>query len=166
MATTKSLKVPKGWEDYFAGMTAITDRFCAEHLDSEYADLARYAIAALCRKRPSPLAKGAGSTWACAVLYALGQINFLSDKSTKPHMSMADLAGHFGVSPGTASAKAKLVRKALGMHQFDHPWMLPSLIAQSPLAWMVEIDGFIVDARTLPAELQQAAAARGLIPHA
>jgi hypothetical protein len=166
MAAAKSLKVPKGWEDYFAGMTAVTDKFCAEHLDGEYADLARHAIAALCRKRPSPLASGAASTWACAVLYALGQINYLSDKASKPHMTMADLAGRYGVSPNTASAKAKLVRKALGMHQLGHPWMRPSLIAQSPLAWLVEIGGLVVDARALPAELRQAAADRGLIPHA
>jgi hypothetical protein len=166
MKTVKSLKIPKGWEDYFAGMTAVTDRFCAEHLDGEYAELARHAIAALCRKRPSPLASGAASTWACAVLYALGQINYLSDKSHKPHMAMADLAGHFGVAPSTAAARAKQVRKALAMDQHGHPWMTPSLIARSPLAWLVEVDGFVVDARALPDELRRAAADRGLIPHA
>jgi hypothetical protein len=42
----KSTKVPKGWEDLFAALTGLTDRFCDEHLDHEYADLARYAIAA------------------------------------------------------------------------------------------------------------------------
>ena len=39
-------------------------RFITQEVDS--------AIAALCRKRPSPLASGNLQTWGCAVLYALG----------------------------------------------------------------------------------------------
>ena len=32
-------------------------------------------------------------TWACAILYELGRVNFLSDPSTRPHMTLAD-EGH------------------------------------------------------------------------
>jgi hypothetical protein len=38
------------------------------------------------------------------------------------------------------------------------------MLEQHPLAWLVEVDGFIVDARTLPAEVQDEARRRGLIP--
>jgi len=72
MTNTRSTKVPKGWEEFYTALAGVTDRFCAEHLNDEYADLARSAIAALCRKRPSPLASGNLQTWGCAVLYALG----------------------------------------------------------------------------------------------
>lgn len=150
MTSSKSAKVPKGWEAFYAGMTGMTDRFCAEHPNDEYADLARSAIAALCRKRPSPLAGGNPQTWACAVLYALGQVNFLSDKSTTPHMAMADLCTHFGTAPSTGGNKAKLVRAALGMRQFDHKWTLPSRLADSSLPWLITVDGLVVDARRLP----------------
>jgi hypothetical protein len=70
-----------------ADAQGLSDKLClvAEHLNDEYAGLARSAIAALCRKRPSPLASGNLQTWGCAVLYALGQVNFLSDKSTTPY---------------------------------------------------------------------------------
>ena len=61
MTSSKSAKGPKGWEAFYAGLTGMTDRFCTEHLNDEYADLARSAIAALCRKRPSPLAGGSTS---------------------------------------------------------------------------------------------------------
>jgi hypothetical protein len=141
------------------------DRFCAEHLNDEYADLARSAIAALCRKRPSPLAGGNPQTWACAVLYALGQVNFLSDKSTTPHMAMADLCTHFGTAPSTGGNKAKLVRAALGMRQFDHKWTLPSRLADSSLPWLITVDGLVVDARRLPMAIQRVAVAKGLIPY-
>jgi len=164
MTMTKSTKVAKGWEGHFAALTGLTDRFCDEHLDREYADMARCAIAALCRKRPSPLTSGHQQTWACAVLYALGQINFLHDKSTTPYMSMADLCGHFGIAPSTGGNKAKLVRKALSMHPFDHNWTLPSRLGSSSLAWLIEVNGLVVDARQLPVAMQAVAVQKGLIP--
>src|SRR5271166_1759665 len=101
MASARSTKVPKGWEAYYSGLTAITDQFCQTHLNEEYAALARAAIAALCRKRPSPLASGNAQTWACAVLYALGQVNFLHDKASSPTMSMADLCALLGIASST-----------------------------------------------------------------
>jgi len=164
MTTTKSIKVPKGWENVLGTLTGLTDRFCDEHLDHEYAELARYAIAALCRKRPSPLTNGHPQSWACAVLYALGQVNFLSDKSTTPYMAMADLCSHFGIAPSTGGNKAKLVRKALAMHQFDHNWTLPSRLESSSIPWLIEVDGLIVDARQLPLAMQAVAVQKGLIP--
>lgn len=165
MASTKSTKVPKAWEAVYTRMTAMTDQFCQEYLNVEYAELARFAIAALCRKRPCLLASGKPQTWACAVLYALGQVNYLSDKSLAPYMSMTDLCVHFGISPSTGGNKAKFVRDALGIHQFGHQWTLPSRLADSPQIWMIEVDGLVVDARWLPVAIQEAAVQKGLIPY-
>ena len=162
---SRSTKIPKGWEEPFATLTGLTDRFCEKHLDHEYADLARCAIAALCRKRPSPLANGHPQTWACAVLYALGQVNFLSDKSTQPYMPMADLCSHFGIASSTGGNKAKLVREVLRIRQFDHNWTLPSRLAGSSLPWLIQVDGLIVDARQLPVAMQEVAVRKGLIPY-
>jgi hypothetical protein len=164
VTTAKSTKVPKDWETVFGALTGLTERFCDEHLDHEYAELARYAIAALCRKRPSPLTSGHPQTWACAVLYALGQVNFLSDRSTTPYMAMADLCSHFGIAASTGGNKAKLVRRTLSMHQFDHNWTLPSRLGSSSIPWLIEVDGLIVDARQLPAAMQAVAVQKGLIP--
>src|SRR3954463_10487869 len=88
----------------YDAVTALTDEFCHDHLNGEYRDLARAMAAALCRKRPSPLASGQLRTWACAIVYTLGQLNFLSDKSSQPHMAMADLCAAFGVGQSTAAA--------------------------------------------------------------
>lgn len=165
MANARTAKIPKGMEGIYATLTEITDRFCAGHLNQEYAELAHAAIAALCRKRPSPLNSGSPRVWACAILLALGQINFLSDKSSKPHMATADLRGHFDVAESTASNKAKQVRTLLNMHPFDHKWMLPSKLSNSSLPWMIKVNGLIVDARDLPVEIQEIAVQKGLIPY-
>lgn len=165
MASVKSRKVPKDWEKYYSEMILSSDDFCARHLNQNYADLAGFAIAALCRKRPSPLQSGAQKSWVCAVLYALGQVNFLSDKSTQPSMTLAELCGHFGISSSTGGNKAKIVRTALGMDRFDHVWMLAGLLDSMPMAWLIEFDGFVLDARKLPRDLQQVLFQKGLIPY-
>ena len=165
MAVKKSTRVPRAFEGGYASMIAITDDFCDKHLDREYLELARYAVAGLYRKRPTPLASGKARTWACAILYALGQVNYLTDKSTSPFMTMADPSGHFGVGSSTAGNKAKVVRDALKMSQLRHDWMLPSLVAENSSVWFISFNGTIIDARELPVEVQEVAVEKGLIPY-
>jgi hypothetical protein len=77
-------------------------------------DGARAMAAALCRKRPSPLASGQPRTWACGIVYVLGRINFLDDPSFAPHMTTAQLCAGFGVGESTVHAKARVIEKAVG----------------------------------------------------
>ena len=165
MKTPRSTSVPKAMQAKYDALVALTDAFCRDHLNEEYRDLARAMVAALCRKRPSPLASGQTQTWACAIVYTLGQLNFLSDKSTQPHMATADLCSAFGVGQSTASAKAKVIRAALHANRMDPAWMLASFIDQNPLVWMAEVNGLLVDLRHMPREVQQIAYDKGLIPH-
>ena len=75
----------------YESIVRLTDAFCDQHLNSEYRDLARDMTAALCRKRPSPLASGQPRTWGGAILYELGRVNFLSDPSTQPRLRGASV---------------------------------------------------------------------------
>ena len=161
----KSESVPKAMQEKFDRIVAVTDGFAKQHLNDEYAQLIRFVVAALCRKRPSPLAKGQDKTWACGITHAAGMVNFLFDSSQAPHISAKDLYKAFGVSSSTGQAKSKQVRDTLGMHQMDPSWCLPSKLDSNPMAWMVSIDGFILDARSLPRPLQEEALAKGLIPY-
>jgi hypothetical protein len=47
--------VPVAMRPVVEEIVAITDEFCAEHLDEEYAQLCRRLTAKLARKRPSQL---------------------------------------------------------------------------------------------------------------
>jgi hypothetical protein len=163
-AIKKSEKVPRDMQERFDAIVALTDKVCKEHLDEEYAQLARQA-AALCRKRPSPLASGRADGWACGIVYALGFVNFLFDKSQHPYMSAADLCAAFGVAKGTGAAKSKIVRDALDMIQMDPNWYRPSQMDDNLMAWMIMVDGLIVDARSMPLEVQEIAYQKGLIPY-
>jgi len=162
---THSTKVPAVMQEHYQALTKLTDEFCQEKLNDDYQEMACYMVAALCRKRPSPLASGKLNIWACAVLYALGTINFLFDKSQSPYITTAELVEGFGISKSSAGNKAKQIREILKMNRFDHHWCLPSLIKDKSVIWMISFNGFIVDARQLPAEIQKIAYEKGLIPY-
>ncbi|MFQ6101279.1 MAG: DUF6398 domain-containing protein [Anaerolineae bacterium] len=104
--TGKSERVPKKMRAKFGEIVALTDRVCEEYLDEEYAQLARQATAALCRKRPSPLERGRVDIWACGIVYALGTVNFLFDQSQEPHMSADELCAAFGVKKSSGTNKS------------------------------------------------------------
>ena len=109
--------------------------------------------------------RGRPEIWACGILYALGTVNFLFDKSQSPHMGADELCALFGVSQSSGSGKAGFIRDLMKMHQLDPDWCLPSLVDQNPLVWMLEVNGFLVDVRDMPLEVQEIAYKKGLIPY-
>jgi hypothetical protein len=143
----------------------LTDAVSATSLNDEYAVLARKLAETLSRIKPTPLARGDADIWACSILYTLGTINFLFDKSQTPHLSADALCAAFNVKKSTAANKARIIQEMLDMFQLDPRWCLPSLIPDNPLVWMIEIDGFIHDIRTLPRPFQEEAFRLGLIPY-
>ncbi len=157
--------VPKKMRAVYDEIVAMTDAVCATHLNREYARLSRKMAAGLSRKRPSPLAQGKPKSWACGIVYALGQVNFLFDRSQTPYVSSQELAALFDVSVQTAGGKAKAVRDMLNIRWFDWQWMLPSLIVDNPVVWMISVNGLIVDVRHMPREVQEIALEKGLIPY-
>ena len=163
--TARSQSVPKKALKIYDTIIALTDAFCSEHLNDEYRELARDMAAALCRKRPCPVSAGHPRSWACGIIYALGQANFLSDRSTEPYMTMADVCTGFGVSPSTGSAKARVISEVLQVYSLDPRWCLLSLIDANPLVWMAEVNGFLVDLRHMPREVQEIAFEKGMIPY-
>jgi hypothetical protein len=161
-----SEKVPKAMGETFAAVTAITDAFCRERLDQEYAQMMRFVAAALARKRPSPLATGAAAAWAAGIAHAVGMLNFLFDSTQRLHIPAGALYEAFGVSQGTGQGRSKKVRDLLRMSQFDPHWCLPSRLHDHPMAWLVRTGtGFIVDARRLPRDQQVLLQLAGLIPY-
>jgi len=149
-----------------AAVLAITGEFCRQHLNGEYAELAERMAQSLSRKRPSPLATGQARTWAAGIVYALGRINFLFDKTQTPHLSAAELCKRMGVSQASASAKSKVIMDRMNLMQLDPRWCLPSKLEDNILVWLVPLsNGMIADVRELPREVQEEAFQAGMIPY-
>jgi len=146
-------------------IVAMTDQFCREKLNEEYAVLCRRLAEKLARKRPSPLLGGKPETWACGIIRTIGWVNFLDDSRRKPHMKLTAIDKAFGVGESTGQGKSKTIRTMLKIRQFDHHWTLPSRMDDSPMIWVVEVNGFMTDIRTCPRVVQEIAFEKGLIPY-
>ena len=127
--------------------------------------MCRKLAAKLSRKRPSPLERGRTKSWAAGIVYTIGRVNFLFDKSQTPHLSATELCERIGVSQGTAGGKSTQIMDMLDIIQFHPEWTLPSLMDENPLAWRISVNGFIMDARIAPREIQEEAYRLGLIPY-
>ena len=60
--------------------------------------------------------------------------------------------------------KAAMINRSLNIGIFEPELTRIAMLEQHPLAWIVEINGLLVDARTLPGEMQDEARRLGLIP--
>ena len=157
--------VPEAMREVYEWLRHAIDDVCAHHLSEEYAVLGRTMTAALARKRPSPLARGSLEAWACGILYALGRVNFMFDQTQTPYLSAEQLCSIFRVSKSTGAAKAKRIEQLLRIRVMDPRWSLRSRLADNPMAWLIEFNGVILDARALPKEIQEILYRKGLIPY-
>jgi hypothetical protein len=144
-------------------LLALTGEFCDEYLDNDYKQLCGKLILKMSRKRQVPFLSGRVNTWAASIIYALGQINFLFDRSFEPYVSADDMAHHFGVSKSTIGQKAKQIRDMFKMGYWDKEFATPRMQASNPLQGMVMMDGMIVPAGVLPPELQEELRRKGII---
>ncbi|QEL17826.1 DUF6398 domain-containing protein [Limnoglobus roseus] len=175
-ATPPAVKAPKAKpapkpplkeekDESLAVIVGLIDEFCREHLNEEYAGLCRKLAEKLARKRPSPLVGGKPQTWACGIVRTIGWVNFLDDRSQTPHMKLTAIDKAFGVGESTGQGKSMLIRKTLKIRPMDPAWSLRSRIERNPTAWMIQVNGFLVDARFLKREIQEEALRKGLIPY-
>ena len=152
-------------DESLAVVVGLTDQFCRDRLNEEYAGLCRKLAEKLARKRPSPLASGKPQTWACGIVRTIGWVNYLDDRSQTPHMKLTVIDKAFGVGESTGQGKSMLIRRALKIRPFAPEWSLRSRIERNPTAWMIQVNGFLVDARFLKREIQEEALRKGLIPY-
>jgi len=157
-------KIPKSSRTLFKELVSLTDTFCDKYLNNGYRQLCREMAMTLCRKRKL-IMNGKPEGWASGIVGALGTVNFLFDKNFKPYMSIPEIARGFGISESTMSGRSKIIRDLLKLMPFDPRWCLPDMKDDNPFIWMIEIDGFMIDIRHMPLDIQKEALELGLIPY-
>lgn len=133
----------------------MTGAFCAQKLDNEYLLLCEKLIKKLGRKRDVPFQRGKLEIWAAAVIYAIGSINFLFDKSFEPYVTSNQISEYFGTKNSTVSNKAGEIRDIIGLTIYDSEFSTQKMAASNPFNNLVMVDGFIVPIDTLPDEFQK-----------
>lgn len=142
-------RVPTAVQPIFEEIAAITDPFCHEHLDAEYAELCVKLAAKLARKRPSSLVRGDLRIWAAGIVYAVGRVNFLADPAQHPHR----LPGQPPRRQGDIhDQQSRLIMDTLRIGLMDPEYSRQEMIDRNPMIWLLELNGLPVDARELPEE--------------
>jgi hypothetical protein len=78
-------------------------------------------------------------------------------------MRFDELSRRTSVSKSALAAKAKLIMNLLRVMPLEADYCRQEILGRNSLAWMVTVNGIVVDARTLPVEVQVELAQRGLI---
>jgi hypothetical protein len=125
-------------------ITELATGFCREHANNEYADLCEKLLNKMARKRNAPFLSGKPETWAAATIHALGTVNFLFDKNTKPYASVDDIANYFGTSKSTTNQKSKVIRDMFKIWHFDPEFSTKAMAKNNPLDRIAMVNGFLV----------------------
>lgn len=133
----------------------MTAGFCDEYLDEEYKGLCEKLIQKMSRKRNVPFLSGRIEIWAAAIVYAIGSVNFLFDRSFEPYASSEDICNFFGTSKSTTSQKAKLICNMFKLGYWDKEFSTSYMMQRSPFPNLVMVNGLIADKRSLPPEIQE-----------
>lgn len=137
------------------------DGFCDRPLNVEYRKL---ILAAVCALGPSDRLRcwgGCETSWCAGPVRAVGMANVLFVKTQTPHGKAPEIWTAFGVSAQTGQAHSKKVLDLLKIGVFDPKWTLPSRLDDSPRAWMLKLDGLIMDINPCRSKSRWKSAGRG-----
>ena len=157
-------EIPMPLRERLVEILDLTDNFCDRYLNDEYKAVCRHLATTFCKENDA-IGRGKPESWASGVVSAVGWVNFLTDPENPPSLQSSDIATGFGVSVGTMQGKARTIRETLDLIQLEPQFCLASLIDKNPLVWLIKVNGVIVDLRSAPRELQEAALRQGLIPY-
>lgn len=133
----------------------MTGIFCSQKLDDDYFQLSEKLIKKMCRKRDVPFKRGKLEIWAAAVIYTIGSINFLFDKSFEPYMAAQQISDYFGTKNSTVSNKARQIREMCNLTMFDNEFATEHMNKTNPFNDIVVVDGLIVPLSSIPESLQE-----------
>jgi hypothetical protein len=142
-------------EEKMHELIKMTTGFCETYLDTDYKQLCEELIEKMSRKRNIPFLSGRVAIWAAAIVYAIGSINFLFDKTFKPYAMAEDICRYFGTTKSTTSQKAKVIRDMFGLNYWDKEFSTTHMKETNPFSNMVMVNELIVDKRFLPPEIQE-----------
>ena len=152
------MNIPIQMRPIYGELAEMISDYCGRFLSEDYRVLCLRLLEKLCRKCPSPLLNGRRNTWAAGIVYAIASNNFVFDKSMPIHRTADELSRPFGVAPSTAGNKAAEIRKLVRITPLSAEWVLPELVEKNPAFWMLSVNGYIMDVRNLPLDVQQEAA--------
>ncbi len=97
----------------------LTNRFCLEHLNMEYASLCEKLVKKLCKESSIQFVDGDFELWAASVIHAIGSINFLFDKTFEPTVEAQQIGEFYNLPYEKVTVFADKVTEKLNLQMFD-----------------------------------------------
>lgn len=133
----------------------LVSEFCSSKLNEEYSQLCIMLAMTLDDLPQAPMLRGREQIWAAAIVYTVGGLNFLGDKSFEPYLPSSDIYDYFGTSGSTVSAKSRMIMDLLDLHRLDNRFATRRMKEWNPLNSMIMVDDMIVPIDALPEEIQK-----------
>jgi hypothetical protein len=121
----------------------VTD-YCKKQLNQEYEDIYKKVFQDLLKIDMDIFNRGKADIWAAAVVWAVGSINFLGDKSFEPYTTLADVCQYFNANTSTVGQKASKIRELLDMNYLNSDYLIESPAGKFLDSLVMIPDGFIV----------------------
>lgn len=97
----------------------MISKFSDEYLDDEFKALNLKLLDRLSDTPEVSLNRGKPENWACAIIMAVGQLNFLFDYPIKPYITQDMLCGYFTSKRQSVTIKARDIRRLLNLKLGD-----------------------------------------------
>lgn len=113
----------------------MVSKFSDEYLDDELKALNLKLLDRLSDTPDVSLNRGKPENWACAIIMAVGQLNFLFDLAIKPYITQDMLCGYFKSNRQSVTVRARDIRRLLklklGDEEFSTGFVLSMEIPES-----------------------------------
>ena len=106
-------------EERFEKINDLISEFSDKFLDEELKQLNLKLAHRLESLEDSPLKRGKVENWACAIIYAVGQLNFLFDPAIKPCIANFILCTYFDANQHSMWYKSRDIRRLLKLKLSD-----------------------------------------------
>jgi len=121
----------------------VTD-YCQKYLDNEYTEVCNQVFKNLLKENPVIFNRGKAGIWGAAIVWAVGSINFLGDKSFEPYASLADVCKYFNANMSSVGQKAAKIRKLLNINLFNPDYQTTNAASDFLNRLVMTPEGFIV----------------------
>jgi hypothetical protein len=123
-------------------LTQVTD-YCQKYLDNEYEEVCNQVFKNLLEENPAVFNRGNAGIWGAAIIWAVGSINFLGDKSFKPYATLADVCSYFNANKSSVGQKSAKIRKLLNINRYNPDYQTTNAVSDFLNSLVMTPEGFI-----------------------
>ena len=105
--------------DMFDEIILMIEEFSARYLDEEYMNLSVKLAHRLVETDGFSFGRDGPEVWACAIIFAVGQLNFLFEGRWDPYVDRDRLCGYFSATRIKINSRAKEIRRLLKLKLGD-----------------------------------------------